>query len=204
MTLTLPTDAMSPFRTEMLDDTWQGWLTAVDPTTYLQRSALTNVEVMADRITMTVNTFPVTGDELIWAVAAYADFTDPVRTFRWFSAEPSEDTVSFLDAPRVTAGDTYDAEIEWSAPATDVTGYQVQFLIGGFRTAISMVALTPYATLPALPSAYDPEVSFPIAGARGDIRVAAGRGASGPMDMMANPFRFDGERALGPRRMITY
>jgi len=204
VTLMLPADGASRFLIDDLDTDWQGWIAAVEPGSHVSRAALTNVQIMVDRVTMTLNTFPVTGDELVWAVAAYADYSEPVRTFHWYSAPPTGDTFDFLDGPRVMLGDTYDAEIRWSEPAADVEAYFVQYLNNANRLTINLRTRGTAARLPALPTGYDRSFSFPFEGAAGDVRVVAVRGTLPPDDSATDPYRVDGEAATGPRSPITF
>jgi hypothetical protein len=204
ITLTLPAAPESPFRTMTLDAEWQGWAAVVEPGTYLSRGALTNVQIMPDRVTFTVSTFPVAGDDLVWALAAYASFTDPIRTFRWFSAEPTADTLEFLDVPRVTAGDRWDGEVTWTAPAADVDNYVVDYYNNADRAVARMRAPGSPAQLPALPTGYDPEVSFPFPDAAGYVQVRALRGDIPPDDTAPDPYRVDGELATSARHPIVF
>jgi hypothetical protein len=202
-TLNLPADAESPFRTETLDETWHGWVLAVEPGTHLSRSALTMVALGTDSITMRIHTFPVMGDELIWAAAPYVNFADPARTFIWYSAMPSS-PIDFLDLARVRSGDVWTDEFEWTAPATDVDRYLVQLINNGGVVVAQIATTNTYAQIPALPAGYDTSVSFPFPGAPGHAQILSVRGDLPPDEMATDPFRVDGEASTSLRYPIAF
>ncbi|MEM1415338.1 MAG: hypothetical protein AAGH15_10570 [Myxococcota bacterium] len=207
-TLRLPADAESPYRTSTPAETWLGWLVGVEPGTYLSATAMSDVVVGEETITFRTHEFPAEG-ELLWAMAPLVDFTPPVtQTFRWFSERPDpSEELTFLDAPRLTAGDTWDAEFGWTAPADDVDRYNILMQVGAGRTVVVLVASgdATSAQVPELPSGYDPSVSFPIEGAGGLAQVIAFRGDfPNPAEATGEPFAVDGERATGPSRPFTW
>ncbi len=202
-TINLPSDPESAYRTETLDETWQGWVGAVEPGTHLNRSAITMLSLGTDTITMRVHSFPVMGDELVWAAAPYANVTDGARTFEWYSGMPPT-TIDILDLARVRSGTVWTDEFEWTESATDVERYVVQMQNGGGLVVLGMTTTNTHAQVPALPSGYDTTVTFPFPGAPGNVQVLALRGDIPPDDMASDPYRVDGEASFSLRYPITF
>jgi len=203
MEVLLPEDAETPFRTMDLPPRWTGWIAAVDAESQLARGVPADLQILDDRITMTMNLFePEEG--MLWAMAPYASFMGPIRTFRWFSEEPTEDALSFLDVARVESGDAWNGEITWTEPAADVERYVVTYLNNASRVVIQAVTRTPSVQLQELPSAYDREVSFPFAGAPGSVQVQAVRGTTPTEEDGVTNFAVDGEVSTSARHPITW
>jgi hypothetical protein len=204
ITINLPTDPESPFRTEMLDETWQGWVAAVEPTTHLARSALTMVSIGTDTVTARVHFFPVAGDELVWATGAYANIGDFARSFVWYSGDLPAGAIEVLDLPRVRSGSTWTDEFEWTAPASDVDSYGVTYTNNAGVVVIQLRTTATFGAVPALPSAYDETVAFPFPGAPGELQVLAIRGDVPPDDMATDPYRVDGEASWSLRHPFVF
>ncbi len=208
-TMRLPSDPASPYRSGSLPTDWLGWVVNAEPGTYLGTSALTDLVVTEDTLSFRVHSFPTsTGEAPVWAFAPHASFTPLVRTFRWLSGAPDPaQELTFLDGARLTGGDTWDGRFEWIAPADDIDFYQLVLQVGVNRGVVGLIAsgTATSAQMPALPSAYDPSVSFPIEGAGGQVQVNSRRGnippdATAPRD----PFAVDGEISTGPPRPMAW
>lgn len=204
ITINFPSDAESSYRTETLDEDWQGWLIAVEPGTYLPRSALTMVAAGADSVTARVHYFPITGDELVWAAAPYVSQADAARSFIWYSGMPADAPIDILDLPRVRAGTAWTDEFEWTPAAADVDNYFAQFYSNGGVVVISIGSNRTVATVPALPTGYDTSVSFPFPGAPGELQVLGIRGDPPPDDTASDPYRVDAEASWSLRHPITF
>ncbi len=204
VTLNLPSDTESSFRTETLDESWQGWIVAVEPGTHLSRSALTTTSVGTDAITTTIHYFPVTDDELVWALAPTINPAESVRTFHWFSSTPADAPLDFLDVARMRSGAVLTDEFEWTVPATDVDRYLLRLMNAAGIVAIGLGTTNAFATVPALPSGYDTSVSFPFPGAPGLAQVIALRGEGPPDEMATDPYRVDADASTSLRHPFTF
>jgi hypothetical protein len=202
ITLTLPTDPMSPYRTATLDATWHGWIVGVTEGSNLAKTWLTNVVISDDEVTANLHSF-APAEDLVWAMAAYADFDDPVRTFRWWEANIEPGPIAVLDVPRVTAAAAWNGDVTWSEPATDVATYQVYYWNNADRLVASLIATETPARLPELPAAFDETTSFPFPGSTGQVQVGAARGQF-TMTGTRDPLARNAEAALGPRAEITF
>ena len=93
--------------------------------------------------------------------------------------------------------------LTWTAPADDIDVYNVRYLVSGSAVVINLQTTETSATVPALPSAYDRDVSFPFAGGPGTVRVIANRGEF-PEDVAEAGDLLDAESATGPAIDITF
>ena len=200
--MALPEDTTSPFRTATLDADWQGWIVGVEPGNHLSRTAITDFEVSGATATFNLHVFDLPAGELLYAIAAYADYMEPVRTFTWFSADPGNE-LSFLDAPTVETASSFHGEVAWAAPSDDVDDYVVLYN-EALRNVAVLITPEPRAVMPQLPSAYDDAVSFPFPDGAGYVQVIARRGDRPPSDTASDPYAVDGTAATGPRRAITF
>jgi hypothetical protein len=202
VTLTLPTDPMSPYNTATLDPTWNGWIVGVSEGTNIAQTWLSNVTISETQITADVNAF-APADDLVWAMAAYADFEQPIRTFRWWENTIEPGPIAVFDAARVTASSTWDGDVTWTEPAPDVVVYQIFYFNNANRLVATLLANETPARLPELPTGFDQTMSFPFPGSTGTVQVSAVRGGFFEMGTR-DPAARNAEAALGPRAEITF
>ena len=204
LTIMLPEDPMSPFRTEELDTGWHGWVAVVSADHQLARGAPSNLQFLEDRITLDLHIFEHESG-LTWGLAPYANLGQQARTFRWFAEEPTEDVLSFMDTARVTNGSAYTDRFEWTEPESDVDRYQLIFRNNAQRVVLSALSRTNSFELLTLPDGYDREVSFPFPGASGTVQVLANRGTIPMSDANGvTDYQVDGENSSSLRTPITW
>ncbi|MBW2525842.1 MAG: hypothetical protein JRI23_16785 [Deltaproteobacteria bacterium] len=210
--LEIPGEPESPFRTTDLDPDWSGYLVGVEADTFLVRSATHGFEPGpgGEAYNLRFTEFPPSSGSLTYAMAVYADFMAPIRSFRWFANKPSPGSLTFLDASRLsTVGATYRDDFELTeAPGAD--SYHLVFSDGSGRTVARLQAPPGApARLPDLPEAYTAGLDFPSAGDAGFVQVIATQGPAPSavlLDMLrsSDDFAANAQASWGPREAISF
>lgn len=213
VTLRMPADAASVWRTTaLLEPDEARPFIAAEPTTHLLRSVVTGRMRATDATSysMTVTWFPAPGAPPVWAMFAYAAPGGDAFAYRWFAGAVDQPSYSLLDGPRITgrpAMGVYTFPYSWAA-VPGAERYTLQ-LVNNAGTVVWTVSIpaTTGVQLPALPTGYDPTVSFPFEGANGYAQVRALVGtAPDPAAAMAgtDPYLVDAQVTSGPREPITF
>ncbi|MBW2522875.1 MAG: hypothetical protein JRI23_01805 [Deltaproteobacteria bacterium] len=204
-TLMLPDDPESPFRTETLDLDWTGWAVSAERGTYLSRGWSHDVDQGVDSLTFDMTEFPTAGGDQLYAMAIYANYSDPVRTFRWLSAELQPGTFEFLDVARITDAELATGPITFTEPE-GAERYTLVFDLPNGKTVMTMeTPVGGQVQLPAFPSGYDPAEGPSPPGTPGELWVLATQGEmpdeTSPVD---EPYAVDGQASFSVRRTINF